>query len=408
MKKILLFGIGLCTSVAALAQADVVKNVEHELKGSSPNFANALKDIQPALTDPSTAGTVMPWYLAGKASFGIYDNAYIRQSTGNELTPEETRQAGHALIDGYNYYFKALPLDSVPDAKGKIKPKKSKDMLKEIAAEYPQLRNAGVFLYNIQDYDGAFDAWELYVTLPQNKLLGKSAPVAHPDTIVGEIMFNQGLAKIFTDDNKTALDKMYGAIALGYQTPTVYTVGIEAARRLGDTVSMYNLAHKGYDLYGTKEISFIGQLINERMEQKDYAGCLDLVNQALASTSADNTSMLSQLYDVRGIIYDEENKYDEAVADFTKAIELDPNFAKAYFDKGRVMYNNALKLDESGDPEIGKNVVVPILIEVAPIFEKAYELNETELRQIPGILYRLYYRLGAGYEEQAKMWEALQ
>ena len=136
MKKISILGVCLLTGLAAMAQVSLVKDVEHTLKGSSPDFQKGLNDVQPALTNSETAGTMMPWYLAGKAGFGLYDNLYVQESLGATLTPDQKKTAGHALVDGYNYYFKALHLDSVPNEKGKIKPKKSKEILKAMASNY--------------------------------------------------------------------------------------------------------------------------------------------------------------------------------------------------------------------------------------------------------------------------------
>jgi len=40
----------------------------------------------------------------------------------------------------------------------------------------------------------------------------------------------------------------------------------------------------------------------------------------------------------RGIAYDELGEYEEVIADYTKAIEIDPDFADAYFNRGHFYY----------------------------------------------------------------------
>lgn len=408
MKKLSLLGIGLFTSVAAFAQADVVKNVEHMLKGSNPDYVKAFEAIQPALTNPETANTMMPWYLAGKAAMGIYDKGFIQESTGAPLDAAGKMQTGKALVDAYNAYFKALPLDSVPDAKGKIKPKKSKDMLKELAGMYPQLRNAGIFLLQAQDYDGAYDAWELFVNLPTNPIFGKFAPVAESDSLVGQIEYYQGIAKLSKNEAETALNKFQAAINHGYQDIDLYRYAVESANRADDKATMYELAQKGYEIYGTQDILFIGQLINHKLESESYDEAFALVNEAIANTAPDNAAMLSQLYGVKGVIDDQNNDYEGALSDLTQAIELNDNNAKAYFDKARVLNNRASQM--SMDDAEGKNVaaVKDLLLQAAELFEKAFNLDEDTMSNVPGILYRLYYSLGQGYEEQTKYWEALQ
>ena len=65
-------------------------------------------------------------------------------------------------------------------------------------------------------------------------------------------------------------------------------------------------------------------------------------------------------------------------------------------------------MDESliDAPEAERKAKVdPLLLDAAKLFEKAYSIDSTNLNNIPSILYRLYYRLGAGYEEQAENWK---
>lgn len=406
MKKISLLGVCLLTGLSAMAQAYLVKDAEHMLKDSNPDYKKALETIKPALTNPETAETMMPWYLAGKANVGVYDEGLLQESLGNHMDNPKKLEVGHALVDAYNAYFKALHLDSVPDAKGKIKPKKSKEILKNMAGSYPQLRNAGIFLLQAQDYKGAYDAWELYVTLPENPVMGKSAPVADPDSAVGEIMYYQAASMLSVNEDQKALDKLRQAEAKGYTPVDVYTYAVEAARRLNDTTTMVEYAEKGYNKYGTEEISFIGQLINAKLASNDYAACYDYVNRAIEITPAENVSMLSQLYDIKGYILEQENKIAEAQDCFQKAVDLDPKNAKGYFDLGRIIYNKALKLDEESN-NTQTDAVKTQLLEAADLFKKAFELDEQGMSQIPNILYRLYYRLGAGYEQEADTWKLM-
>lgn len=404
MKKFCLLGVCLAVGIAASAQANLVKDVEHALKESNPNYEAIAKQIQPALTDPATMNLAQPWYLAGKANFGLYDQLYLQEQLGNPLDANGKKTAGKAMIDGYGCYFTAIPLDQQPDEKGKVKPKYTKEMIKGLKGNYAQLKNAGVFLFEAQDFKGAYDAWEIYVNLPQNPILGKDTFDGDPDTIVGNMMYYQLLAALSCDMNAEALAKVAQIEKTGYQNIDVYVYGIEAARRLDDSVAMMQLAHKGYELYGTQNIQFIGQMINERLQKEDYAGCEDLCQQAIAST--DDQAIKGQLYDILGIVYEQQNKPEAAIDCFNKAIELDPEQGKNYYDKARMIYNQGVALDEQIENATERDAQVkPRLLEAAELFEKAYGLDEENLTQIPNILYRLYYRLGQGYEDKANYWK---
>lgn len=406
MKKFGILGICLATGMSVFAQADLVKEVERSLKASSPNYEEAVKKIQPALTNDDTKDLVTPWYLAGKASFGLFDQLYLKETLGEKLNDDQKKTAGNAMVDGYGYFFKALPLDQKPDEKGKIKPKHTKEMLKQLKNNYVMLRNAGVFLFEAQDFKGAYDAWELYVTLPEIATLGTDAPKADPDTVVGNIMYYQMLAALSNDMNEEALAKFRQVEKSGYKNIDAYVYGTEAARRLNDSVAMLEIAHKGYDMFGTQNIQFIGQIINDRLFHEDYAACEKLTNEALQATT--DPAIQSQLYDILGVVYENSDRLDDAFAALDKAIELNPENAKNYYDKARLMFNQAIKIDEEVQSlEERKQKVIPLLVNSAELFEKAYGMDEVNNSNVPGILYRLYYRLGAGYEDKANYWKDL-
>lgn len=404
MKKLSIFAIALMAAGSAIAQQQVIKDVEHQLKESKPDYAAALKAIKPALSDPSTANTVAPWRLAGQAGFGQYDQVFLLESMGQSQKADTKNAAGNALVEGFNAYIKALALDSIPDEKGKIKPKYSKEILKAIADQHSQLRNAGIFMFQAQNFDGALQAWELYTSLPTNPVLAKNAPKALPDTILGDAYLLQALAALSENKDAVALDALK-KVPAAFKNIDVYVYGVEAARRINDSIAMIDFATKGYELFGTENISFIGQLINAKLMAGDYKACHELVEKAIAATSADNSQMLAQLYDILGYICEQENDLASAETNYKKAIELDPSAAKSYFDLGRVIYNTALKADEQSE---GKNIdaLKNDFLQAAELFEKAYNLDETNMGNIPGILYRLYYRLGAGYENQTSQWKA--
>ncbi len=406
MKKFSLLGICLFGAFALSAQTEVMKEVEQALKGANPDYAAALAKIKPALTDETTKNDPLAWKLAGQANEGIYDSFFKQMMLGSELSNDDKKKAGTALLECYNDYLTAIPMDQRPDKKGVMKPGKLvKGMVKTLSDNYPHLQRAGVLLFEAGDYNGAYDVWEMYVNVPQNPVLGNNAPKADPDTAVGQIMYYQLLSALSANENKKALDKVEPIIKSGYNNIDTYVYGIEAARRLNDSIAMYELAKRGYEKYGTENISFIGELINDRLNKEDFAGCETLVAEAIAATPDTNTVIKSQLYDILGIVYEQQNNDAKAIENLNKAIELSPETAKNYYDLARIIYNQAVKLDETVETEEQRKAEVdPKLLEAAKYFEKAYSLDSENLDKIPNILYRLYYRLGDGYQDKAEEW----
>ena len=124
MKKIALLGVCLAATATGFAQNSLVKEAEVEAK--SKNYEKAMTMIVPAFSNPETAGSAYTYYVPGKAGVDMYNDLYAATLLGKQV---DKKKMGHALIDGLSYLLKALPLDSVADAKGKIKTKYSKNIL---------------------------------------------------------------------------------------------------------------------------------------------------------------------------------------------------------------------------------------------------------------------------------------
>ena len=52
-------------------------------------------------------------------------------------------------------------------------------------------------------------------------------------------------------------------------------------------------------------------------------------------------------YNNRGLIYQKKGEVDRAIADYDKAIKLDPNIAAAYRNRGLVVYNGKGEVDQA-------------------------------------------------------------
>lgn len=407
MKKTLLLGLAVAATFAASAQTAVLKEVERGLKANADS-EEMMKLLAPAMTNPETADLAETWVLAGKTGFGFYQEAIMAQTLGAPFDAAKSDRAAHGLLDAFGYYLKALPLDTVINEKGKAKTKYSKEIVKTISERHDQLRNAGVMAWENQDYDGAYQMWEMYLQLPTNLVLGTNAPKQIADSLQGEMMWNQAIAMLLQGKNAEALVKFREMEPKGFIPADYYAYAMGAAQQIGDEETANAYARNGLAQPGGETNSgFLAQLINSELDKKDYQAAYDLVNKAIASTPADNAALRGQLYDILGNINENDNKTEDALANFKKAFEADPTYGKAYFDYARILYNKAIEFDEQiNDPAERNQKVTPILLDAADRFKEAYKLDDS-LNQIPSILYRLYYRLGANYEKDANYWKNL-
>src|SRR5690242_8142582 len=78
----------------------------------------------------------------------------------------------------------------------------------------------------------------------------------------------------------------------------------------------------------------------------DIGGATPQSEDALYATSPANIASLTdvvkanpndpQAYNMRGTVFGQGGRYDEAIADFNKAIAIDANYAQAYANRGLV------------------------------------------------------------------------
>ena len=61
------------------------------------------------------------------------------------------------------------------------------------------------------------------------------------------------------------------------------------------------------------------------------SGCNNLIQ-----SGKEGPAKLAEAYSSRGIAYAKRREYDQAIADYDKAIDLDPKYAKAYYQRGYV------------------------------------------------------------------------
>lgn len=392
MKKISLLGLCLLAIGSASAQNDLVKQVERTVKAGNVDYAAVRSEIAPALSNPETKDGAYAWYVAGKIEFDAYDNLSAKRQLGQQVSGSEI---GKAIIDGYNYYMTALPLDSVPDKKGKIKTKYSRDIVKTVVAHYADFDNAARILWGEQDYKGAYEAWGIFLSLDQNPAFAKSLIVPH-DTIMGELAYNQALAAWQAEMLDEALEAFDYAKNKGYNKKALYDYAISVAAQAQKNDVVYALAAEGYKYYGKEDPKFIQLIINGYIEKQNYEQANAMLNEAIA---ADPTNAV--YYNLKGVICESQKDNAAAVELYKKAVEIAPTNASARYNYGRKLCEQAYTISDSSanlsQAEYNKvraEQIDPLLRQAAEQLEKAFELDEDNQRDALRYLRNVYYNLG--------------
>lgn len=393
MRKITILGLCLAAGLTASAQMDLVKEVERTVKSGNYDYATVKSSIDAITTNPESKDNVKTWIVAGNAAFGYYDALFLKEQMGQDV---DKKQMGNAIIDGYEYLMKALPLDTVIDDKGKVKTKESKNIVKTIANNYNHFNNAGIYLWQCEDYAGAYKAWDIYVNLPQDPRMEKTGLKANPDTIVAASAFNQALAAYQLNDWDNSLAAFNKAFKLGYSTSDAYVFAIQAAYQAKKTDIAYQYATEAYPKFGSQNPMFLQVMINYLIEKKEYAQAREMLNGFLASDPNN-----AEYYDLMGVLYENEENTEEAINAYKKAVELNGSSAIAKYHLGTMLYKKAYNIDNeaSSKPQaeydkIRKEQTEPLLREAAKHLEDAYNLDDVNMGDALKQLRNIYYILG--------------
>lgn len=398
-----MLGLCLLTVAGVSAQKSLVKEVEGKVKAKSISASDARKQLAPALTNPESADDAQTWFVAGTIEYGDYDELYKQKAVGQAVNPT---QMGEALINGYNYFIKALPLDSVAevdkngapklnkDGSKKIKTKYSKDILKTVKENINGYLNVGQDLWDAKDYKNAYLCWNIFSSMPTNPMLAAAEIPQHDQNSLGQILYFEALAAWQAEMLDTALESFDKAVALGYQEPALYDYAISVAAQKEDTPRVLAYAETANKLYGDSISKFLEIIINDKINNKDFDAAQTMLDQAI-KVSPDNP----QLYDVLGILCQSKDDLAAARSNFEKAYQLDPASARFNLDLGRVIYAQAVAKDEASNQlsqaeydKVRTNEIDPMLKEAIPYLEVALK-DDSTFDDARRLLRSLYYSL---------------
>ena len=389
MKKIAI--IAACALTCAAATAQLPKEVERAIKD-----AKTYSDYQNALKAAGTLSDAASNFTAGEGGFKVYDQYLLLQQV-NQLPQDAEGLAKYkkdrasSLLDGYNYFKTAYPLDSLPDAKGKVKPKYSKKMNDIIVGHVNDFDQAAADFFNVGNYAGAYDCWDILLDVSNGGRFANIKPFE--GNIVSSIRNNQGRAAFQMHDYDKAMKAFEKSFTASPNDTTAYEFAYESARMAENKPKMTEYALAGFKQFGASRPVFLQLAVNSYVDAGNYEAARDLLTQGIAEDPNNGAYYYSY-----GILNESLKNRDEAKANYKKAIELS-NVAGAYYNLGRMLAEDYDALDQQAgnlsQAEYNKyayETLRPILLESASNLEKAYELDK-RLHSALTMLKTIYYRL---------------
>lgn len=401
MKRVLLT-VALCVAASAsFAQKKVVNEAQSIAKGSNADFGEARTLIKGALENPETKDDAKTWYVAGFIEDQQFNAERAKQILGQQ--PNEPVMYG-ALYGILPYFQKAYELDQLPNEKGKVKPKYTKDIKSILSANHVYLFNGGAYYFDKQEYKKAYDFFNQYVEISELPMFA-GTQTAEKDSTFMTVQFYAAAAASLAKDSRLAIAALERAKNTPYRQYDVYQYlcyEYGEARTAQDSVMLEKTFEEGMQVFPDSAF-FLNNLINTYIYSNRNEKALEMLNVAIQKNPND-----ANLYNVMGRVYETGLKdYANAEKNFQIALEKDPNLTDALSNIGRIYYNQGVnKLSEANMINDSKkyqeelSMAKDLFKKALPYYKKAHEAEPEKMDNMIA-LRGIYYNLNMGPELEA-------
>ena len=408
MKKGLILAVAVLMSAGCFAQKNpLVKKAKSYMMAETPDFSAARVAIDEAIEAAPTAET---YYWAGMIGYQELTQENYNQMMGKGA---DQAKAGFAVEESYKYWLKAdeLATETVLDKKGRevmADPKTHSNITKKMLEYYKQqeLVKYGIYLNEQRDFEGAFQAFKMHVEMPdlammQDPKLQKEMP---RDTTYIQYKYYAAIFAVQSERHEDAIALLEQLKDGDYEAISVNQFLYQEYVNLKDTAKFVETLQNAVVRF-PGEPWFLQNLINFYIYSGQEQVAVDYLAQAI-----EREPNVAQYHLIKGNLNENLGHYDEAMADFDNALKLDPTLADAMAGKGRVYYNQAVKLNEAAalisDNKAYKKALEEmneVFRKSLPFFEEAHRMDPQD-RSYMQILKGLYYRfhMDADYERIAE------
>ncbi|MDY2943701.1 MAG: tetratricopeptide repeat protein [Paludibacteraceae bacterium] len=398
MKKTLIMAALVLISAGCFAQKANVKKAKNLALQETPDFSGARAAINEALTNEETKDLADTWYTAGLIG-------YQELSKENEKTylgqARDEKRAGEAVVESFDYWMKAADLagQKVLDKKGNevLADKKTYALLQKKVLEYyknQELVKYGIYLNDQRDFATAYGVFQRHLSIPelslmQNEKLQKEMP---KDSIYDQYKYYTAIFAIQAEMHPEAIAVLEEMKDGNYEAITVNQFLYQEYVNVQDTANYVRVLQDAVVRF-PQEPWFLQNLINHYIFSGQEQEAINYLDQAIA-----REPNVAQYHLIKGNLNENQKNYEAALADFDRALAIDPTMADAEAGKGRVYYNQAVKMNEDAaliaDAKEYKKALEEMnamFRQSLPFFEKAHELapdNRDYMITLRGLYYR--------------------
>ena len=385
MKKIFLCAALIAASSVSFAQEAKVKEAQKLAEGK--NYAGAVQAIAAAISNPETANSAETYAVAGN----IYEQMAGAESAKKMLKqPYDNKAFADGLLGMYANYLKCYVLDHQPNAKGKVKPKYSKEYPDKLWGQRGDLINEGVEVYNKKDYATALKLFSTYIDTFTKSEVFANDERAKGDTLVTYTAALATMAAYYAKDYNSVVT--YAALGQKDKnkelSQNALILKLDALKQLGKTDEYFAAAKEALqakpDNQGFKAEVFNGYLNNK----KDTLGAVSFVDELLAKNPQDSYALF-----LKGYALMLQKKYDEAISAFDASKAIDSKNKDVYRYLAMTHINKAQDYGmNTPQKEYSRSKYLNLLKGGMEALEAWSKLDPKDGRAWGPTLYNIYYQ----------------
>ena len=356
MKK--LFSITAMLLIATMCfsqKANVSKANRLSNAVENPDFDEAINLIEQALKDETTKNLANTWAVAANVYSRIINYEYEKQVLGTGSTDRERQQ--EAAYRAYDYYLKAVELEAIPDAKGKVSNKITKKASQDLIWYFNSgwLINYGASEGQMGNYATAIKALEKHLSIPDLPFLIGTKEFSVPkkeknDSLYWNVKFYEAIyTQLYADDVKdkakkeeiinAAIQKYEAIKDKGFEEKKIHDYLFNLYDTRNDTVNMLRILDSGIERI-PKEPFYIGKKINFLLESGQTQEAIEYLQKAIERDPANGG-----YHNVIGNVYSFLGRRVEAIRSYDRALVLEPENAFFWTSKGAAIYSEAQEIE---------------------------------------------------------------
>lgn len=402
MKKLILGLMAILLITAAYAQ-DGKKAIKEANKafgaynldptGNKAKLQEAVEQINIALEDAEVAQDPASWDTKGKIYNEIANQIVAVRQLGMG-SMDDLPKVEYPAMEAAKAFMKAYELAE--------KKWQSKDALKGFQISQGNLSNMGIFLYEDQDFKGAFESFKMTVTLHDLlKKEGEKSTLEVEDDYNNQIYIT-GLAALNAEQPDAAAEYFQKLYDLKYDKPAIYEA-LYKIKAEKDVEAAYEYLEEGRKKY-PDDISLLFAEINHFLRINKLDELIGKLEMAIKK-EPDNVSLYSTMGNVYDNLHQKEAQagnaekaqeyFDKALDYYNQAVAKDPNYSDAVYSIGALYYNKAaamtLELNKYADDyskegmkkyEDLKAKIFKEFDKALPYFQKAESLNPNDINTL--------------------------